>query len=170
MKSIIYLQESGIIAVLSTSTVMSVSELKDFAAGKDFADLPWCIVNSDALPFDHNQESWTLPLELFNGDFVSDNDLHFTFDNDSIQKSKDELLREIIVTVSTGKVFDGDELSQTRMARALQIASFAGQSSTPWKLQDNTVEDVTIAELQEALALAMVRVGEIVGAIDAGVS
>lgn len=82
--------------------------------------------------------------------------------NDEPAPSKQELLAGIIVTVSTGKVFDGDELSQTRMARALQIAEYTGAVKTDWKLHDNTVKSVTIAELQEALSLAMVRVGEIV--------
>ena len=79
--------------------------------------------------------------------------------------TKEHLLQSITVTTSSGKTFDGDELSQTRMARALQIGAFTGQTSTAWKLADDTVEQVTYVELQEALTLAMIEVGKIVGAI-----
>lgn len=82
-----------------------------------------------------------------------------------LQPTRQELLDAITVTTQSGKVFDGDELSQTRMARALQIAAYTNQTDTIWKLHDNTVELVTIDELQEALALAMIEVGKIVGAI-----
>lgn len=58
----------------------------------------------------------------------------------------------IKVTVSSGKVFDGDEVSQDRMARAV-AAGDPGQT-TQWKLADNTAAVVTYAELREALRLA----------------
>ena len=82
------------------------------------------------------------------------------------QKTKQQLLESITVTTQSGKTFDGDELSQTRIARALQIGSFTGQTLTAWKLADNTVQQVTYVELQEALTLAMIEVGRIVGAIE----
>src|SRR5450830_1468620 len=43
----------------------------------------------------------------------------------------------IKVTTSSGKTFDGDETSQERMARAIQMADATGQSSTTWVLADN---------------------------------
>ena len=60
----------------------------------------------------------------------------------------------ITVTTSTGKVFDGDETSQDRMIRAIQIANITGVNTTQWKLADNTIVEVTLAELQEAVTLA----------------
>lgn len=60
----------------------------------------------------------------------------------------------IVVTTSTGKTFDGDETSQTRMARAIIALQAAGQPSVTWVLADNTVTTATVAELSEALALA----------------
>ena len=60
----------------------------------------------------------------------------------------------ITVTTSTGKTFDGDEDSQTRMARAIVAMPAAGVEVMPWTLADNTVAQVTVAELAEALALA----------------
>jgi hypothetical protein len=64
-------------------------------------------------------------------------------------------LDTLVVTTSTGKGFDADETSQTRMVRALQAAQITGLSETAWTLADNTTAWVTLAEMQEALALAM---------------
>ena len=59
----------------------------------------------------------------------------------------------IIVTTNSGHVFDGDEVSQTRMARA--IVGLPDDTLTiPWVLADNTVIEVNRVELQEALRLA----------------
>jgi len=68
--------------------------------------------------------------------------------------SKSEKVRAIKVTASTGKVFDGDEKSQDRMTRAINIAAITGATSTKWKLADNTIVSVTLDELKEALALS----------------
>jgi len=61
------------------------------------------------------------------------------------------------VTTASGKVFDADETSQTRMTRVLAAADAIGQPDTSWSwvLADNTVATVTAAEMREALALAM---------------
>ena len=69
------------------------------------------------------------------------------------RKQKVDAVASIVVEVN-GKVFDGDEVSQGRMLRAVQIASITGDVVTKWKLQDNTVVDVTLDELKEALMLA----------------
>ena len=67
---------------------------------------------------------------------------------------RDEAVARISVTTASGKTFDGDETSQTRMARAVIAMQAAGQSETVWVLADNTPATVTLAELAEALALA----------------
>lgn len=72
-----------------------------------------------------------------------------------------EAVSRIIVTTSTGNVFDGDELSQDRMLRALQISSITGQTTTYWKLADNNIVEVTLSELEEALTLAGVEMSRI---------
>jgi hypothetical protein len=60
------------------------------------------------------------------------------------------------ITVTVGdKTFDGDEVSQGRMARALLTASITGQTSCTWVLHDNTSAIVTKEELEMALALSM---------------
>lgn len=61
---------------------------------------------------------------------------------------------QIKVTTQSGKTFDGDEVSQTRMARAILALNGTNTLSTIWVLADNTPTQVTAAELTEALALA----------------
>ena len=51
-------------------------------------------------------------------------------------------------------MFDGDEKSQERMLRAINIANITGQTTTQWKLADNSIVEVTLDELKEALSLA----------------
>ena len=68
--------------------------------------------------------------------------------------TRTEAVARIRVTTASGKVFDGDETSQTRMARAVVALQAAGQTETVWVLADNTPATVTLAELAEALALA----------------
>lgn len=60
----------------------------------------------------------------------------------------------IKVTTQAGNTFDGDEISQTRMARAILVLQATSTPSTIWVLADNTVITATAAELTEALALA----------------
>lgn len=63
----------------------------------------------------------------------------------------------IKVTTQAGNVFDGDEISQTRMARAIIGLNAQPQTPVPtitWVLADNTPKSVTATELTEALSLA----------------
>lgn len=60
----------------------------------------------------------------------------------------------ITVTTAAGNVFDGDETSQTRMARAIIALQATGTPNVNWVLHDNTVIQASVAELSEALALA----------------
>ena len=60
-----------------------------------------------------------------------------------------------------GMLFDGDETSQSRMARALEVASITGMKSTVWVLADNTVATVTVEQMQKALSQAMLQMGEL---------
>lgn len=60
----------------------------------------------------------------------------------------------ITVTTAAGNTFDGDEVSQGRMARAVLVLSTGFAATVPWVLADNTVIDANAAELTEALALA----------------
>ena len=61
----------------------------------------------------------------------------------------------ITVTTASGNTFDGDEVSQGRMVRAIiALNSTVDAQSVAWVLADNTVIQATAAELSEALALA----------------
>lgn len=60
-----------------------------------------------------------------------------------------------------GLVFDGDEMAQSRMARAITAAETSGLDKTTWVLADNTVSEVTKAQLQQALSKAMIAMGEV---------
>lgn len=63
------------------------------------------------------------------------------------------LVEAITVTTTAGNVFDGDEVSQTRMSRAIISIGSSGLTM-PWVLSDNTVATVTVEELREALLMA----------------
>ena len=66
-----------------------------------------------------------------------------------------EAVAAIRVTTSAGHVFDGDETSQGRMARAILALQAQGDGSTVlWVLSDNSVVQVGEEELTEALTLA----------------
>jgi len=66
-----------------------------------------------------------------------------------------EAVAAIKVTTQAGNTFDGDEISQARMARAILGLQEAGEGATvTWVLADNTPVAVTAAELYEALHLA----------------
>lgn len=68
-----------------------------------------------------------------------------------------EAVSAIIVTVD-GMEFDGDEKAQERMARTITGAQANGANLTDtaitWVLHDNTVANVTVAQLAQALLLA----------------
>lgn len=68
--------------------------------------------------------------------------------------SRERAVSSIQVTVSTGKVFDGDEDSQNRMARAIIGMNAVKADVITWTLADNSVVAATLAELTEALVLS----------------
>lgn len=61
-----------------------------------------------------------------------------------------------------GHVFDANETARTNMMAAILAAELIGKTEESWKLADNSVVVVTLAQLKEALALAIQAVGEIV--------
>jgi hypothetical protein len=68
--------------------------------------------------------------------------------------AREAAVAAIKVTTVSGKTFDGDEVSQGRMARAIIGLQAANAPSITWVLADNTPATVTLAELTEALVLA----------------
>ncbi len=80
------------------------------------------------------------------------------------KKAKIQALQEIIVTTASGKQFDGNETARNNMMSAIMSADLLGHTTANWKLADNTIAQVTVSEVREALALAIQRVGAIVTA------
>jgi hypothetical protein len=80
---------------------------------------------------------------------------------DAFKIERQKLVDAITVDVS-GMTFDGDEISQGRMARAIiGLQSQPEGTTVQWVLHDNTVVDVGLAVLQEALTLAGLRQTEL---------
>ena len=77
------------------------------------------------------------------------------------KRAKQLHLDTIIVTVN-GNEFDGNDKARLNMLSAIQSAEVVGIDKTYWKLADNTVMEVTVSDLKQALAKAVQRVGEIV--------
>jgi len=72
------------------------------------------------------------------------------------KEARADAVSRITVTVD-GLVFDGDETAQDRMARAITMfnaGNLPAETVTPWVLADNTVAEVTVAQLSRALLLA----------------
>lgn len=61
---------------------------------------------------------------------------------------------QIKVTTAAGNTFDGDEVSQGRMARAIIGLSTGLSPSVNWVLADNSVIQASVTELTEALVLS----------------
>lgn len=60
----------------------------------------------------------------------------------------------ITVTTAAGNTFDGDEISQGRMSRAIIGLSTGLVPTVTWVLHNNTTIEATSVELTEALVLA----------------
>ena len=74
---------------------------------------------------------------------------------EAFKLSRAAAVRAITVRTISGRCFDGDEISQGRMARAIIGLESAGEGATVrWVLHDNDAVDVGAPELREALALA----------------
>lgn len=71
---------------------------------------------------------------------------------EAFKEGRSMAVASINVTTAAGNIFDGDEISQGRMARA--ILALPDGETVSWVLHDNSVIEATAAELREALALA----------------
>ena len=73
---------------------------------------------------------------------------------EQLKAERESAVAAIKVTTQAGNTFDGDEISQGRMARAIIALQGTGAASVTWVLADNSVIEASAAELTEALALA----------------
>jgi hypothetical protein len=76
-----------------------------------------------------------------------------------------QALKTLTVKTSNGNTFDGNETARINMLCAINRASRTGETSSIWKLADNSSAVISLDELQEAHDLAIIEVGKIVGAI-----
>lgn len=72
-----------------------------------------------------------------------------------------EAVSKIIVTTESGKSFDGDEISQDRIEKAIKVAEIAGITECEWVLADNVPTIVTLDELKEALVKSFMTMGAV---------
>jgi hypothetical protein len=73
---------------------------------------------------------------------------------DDLKAERASAVAAIKVTTQAGNTFDGDEISQGRMARAIIALSTGLAPSVSWVLADNSVIQATPQELTEALVLS----------------
>lgn len=120
------------------------------------------VVETDAITGERVERSMT--NEETDAYFARIEEYSHTSINDQAKREKELALKSIKVTVN-GKEFDGHESARLNMTNALMVAGFTGQTQTNWKLADNTVAQVTISDVQQALAFSIQKVGEIIGAV-----
>ena len=90
------------------------------------------------------------------GQWVLDDDKAAEVSMTEAKTGRAEAVARITVEVD-GMVFDGDETAQDRMARAItmfQASNLPDDYTTAWVLADNTVAQVTVNQLAQALLLA----------------
>jgi hypothetical protein len=81
----------------------------------------------------------------------------------NVKAVQKEEQKKMIVTISTGKTFDADSTSRINMVAGILASSFAGLTTTNWKLADNTIVEITLDELKEANLVALTTFGNIIG-------
>ncbi len=74
---------------------------------------------------------------------------------DEAKAARTTAVNAIKVTTEAGNTFNGDEVSQGRIARAIIALQAEGSSTVTWVLADNTSIQASAAELSEALTLAV---------------
>jgi hypothetical protein len=73
-----------------------------------------------------------------------------------LKRERFESVANLVVETATGNLFQGDEVSQGRMARVLLAhAEDMPDGEIDWILADNTVATITLLELDEALRLSV---------------
>jgi len=76
-------------------------------------------------------------------------------ERETFKANRADTISRAVITTSYGNIFDADEPSQQRMARAILISNETGQTETRWILANNSVITVTKPEMVEALALSL---------------
>lgn len=72
-------------------------------------------------------------------------------------------LSTMVVTTQSGKVFDADVQARLNISNAIMVSDAVGVTETVWRLADNSEVLVTVAELREALMLALIEYARLKG-------
>lgn len=72
-------------------------------------------------------------------------------------------LSTMVVTTQSGKVFDADVQARLNISNAITVSDAVGVTETVWRLADNSEVLVTVAELREALMLALTEYARLKG-------
>lgn len=79
----------------------------------------------------------------------------------TLKQAKTEALQEIVVVVGDNS-FDGNDQARLNMMSAIQASELLEVTENAWKLADNSVATVSVADLKQALAKSIQEVGRIV--------
>lgn len=79
-----------------------------------------------------------------------------------LKQAKEVAKANIKVTTSNGNTFDGNMEARVNMQNAITASEILGQTTTNWKLADNSAITVDVTEIKEALALSIQECGRIV--------
>lgn len=104
-----------------------------------------------AKPSDYHVWDWTLHAWRISDTAAADQAAKELADK---KRQRQVEVDAILVTTHTGNVFEGDEISQGRMARAILGMQTQPGITINWVLANNIPTPVDAAELTEALALA----------------
>ena len=113
--------------------------------------------DSENVPLEETQENyqkWVAPFVTLYERVRPDKEL------EQAKAERTEAVKAIKVKVD-GMMFDGDEVAQSRMTRAITAAETAGLTQTTWVLADNTVATVTKEQLKQALSKAMLMMSDL---------
>ncbi len=101
----------------------------------------------------HWEQSWEV-VDLDAETIATNQAAKAASDREAAKAARAIAVDNIKVTTKAGNTFDGDEMSQARMSRAVLVLSTGFANEVPWVLADNSVIQADAAELTEALALS----------------
>ena len=78
------------------------------------------------------------------------------------KEAKIKALSELTITTTAGNTFDANTEAITNMLSVIQASQILNQTTTDWKMADNNIVTIDLAELQEAHALAIQAKGAII--------
>ena len=111
----------------------------------------WQSLKDAFIPVDGSVFNITEPVEPVRPEILTGAQVYEPYKRDKLKRERAKAVNSITVEVND-RVFDGDELSQLRMLRAIMLLD--DSQTMPWTLADNTIVDTNKAELTQAISLA----------------